>query len=154
VVKNHGVVAAEIPAHRLREEGPVYQRPIAAPAPRVESEKDWFQFTPEGMQLTENFKKYWLRRRSLLSGGLPSSTTHGADKYFGGAGRERCAVVRIKESEKDGPNGKTMRALALSTDGNGRWCQLNPKMGAMHAWRSRRGTLRRAERVRLRRRIA
>jgi phosphoribosylformylglycinamidine synthase len=41
--------------------------------------------------------------------------------------------VRIKESEKDGPNGKTMRALALSTDGNGRWCQLNPKVGAMHA---------------------
>jgi len=24
-----------------------------------------------------------------------------------------------------------MRALALSTDGNGRWCQLNPKVGAM-----------------------
>jgi phosphoribosylformylglycinamidine synthase subunit PurL len=34
------------------------------------------------------------------------------------------AVVRIKE---------TKRALALATDGNGRWCQLNPKMGAMHA---------------------
>jgi len=41
---------------RLPEEGPVYQRPIAAPAPRVESER-MFQFTPEGMQLTENFKK-------------------------------------------------------------------------------------------------
>ena len=26
-----------------------------------------------------------------------------------------------------------MRALALSTDGNGRWCQLNPRLGAMHA---------------------
>jgi phosphoribosylformylglycinamidine synthase len=26
-----------------------------------------------------------------------------------------------------------MRALALSTDGNGRWCQLNPKVGALHA---------------------
>jgi phosphoribosylformylglycinamidine synthase len=25
------------------------------------------------------------------------------------------------------------RALALSTDGNGRWCQLNPRVGAMHA---------------------
>src|SRR6266446_2606485 len=50
-----------------------------------------------------------------------------------GPGASDAAVVRIKESEKDGPNGKTMRALALSTDGNGRWCQLNPKMGAMHA---------------------
>src|SRR6266436_5830693 len=50
-----------------------------------------------------------------------------------GPGASDAAVVRIKESEKNGPNGKTMRALALSTDGNGRWCQLNPKMGAMHA---------------------
>jgi phosphoribosylformylglycinamidine synthase len=50
-----------------------------------------------------------------------------------GPGASDAAVVRIKESEKDGPNGKTMRALALATDGNGRWCQLNPKVGAMHA---------------------
>ena len=34
------------------------------------------------------------------------------------------AVVRIKG---------TKRALALATDGNGRWCQLNPRLGAMHA---------------------
>jgi phosphoribosylformylglycinamidine synthase len=33
-------------------------------------------------------------------------------------------VGRIKE---------TKRALALSTDGNGRWCFLNPRLGAMHA---------------------
>ena len=50
-----------------------------------------------------------------------------------GPGASDAAVVRIKESEKDGPDGKTMRALALATDGNGRWCQLNPKVGAMHA---------------------
>ncbi len=30
-VLNHGEVAAEIPAHPLAEEGPVYQRPIARP---------------------------------------------------------------------------------------------------------------------------
>jgi len=134
VVKNHGVVAAEIPAHPLAEEGPVYQRPIAAPAPRVESEKDWFQFTPEGMQLTENFKK-------LLASPAIASKRWITEQYdtmvrtntLAGPGASDAAVVRIKESEKDGPNGKTMRALALSTDGNGRWCQLNPKMGAMHA---------------------
>src|SRR3989475_225925 len=57
VVKNHGVMAAEIPAHPLAEEGPVYQRPLAAPAPRVESEMDWIHFAPEGSNLTENFKK-------------------------------------------------------------------------------------------------
>ncbi len=44
VVKDHGKVVAEIPAHPLAEEGPVYNRPIAAPSPRHETEKDWFQF--------------------------------------------------------------------------------------------------------------
>jgi len=134
VVKNHGVVAAEIPAHPLAEEGPVYQRPIAAPATRVESEKDWFSFSAPGTELTENFKK-------LLASPAIASKRWITEQYdtmvrtntLAGPGASDAAVVRIKESEKDGPNGKTMRALALSTDGNGRWCQLNPKVGAMHA---------------------
>src|SRR4029077_1116912 len=134
VVKNHGVVAAEIPAHPLAEEGPVYQRSIAAPAPRVESEKDWFQFAPDGTELTENFKK-------LLASPAIASKRWITEQYdtmvrtntLAGPGASDAAVVRIKESAKDGPHGKTMRALALATDGNGRWCQLNPKIGAMHA---------------------
>ncbi len=134
VVKNHGIVAAEIPAHPLAEEGPVYQRPLAAPAPRIESEKNWFQFAPDGKDLTHNFKK-------LLASPAIASKRWITEQYdtmvrtntLAGPGASDAAVVRIKESEKDGPNGKTMRALALSTDGNGRWCQLNPKFGAMHA---------------------
>jgi len=134
VVKNHGVVAAEIPAHPLAEEGPVYQRPLAAPAPRIESEKDWFQFAPDGTDLTANFKQ-------LLASPAIASKRWITEQYdtmvrtntLAGPAGSDAAVVRIKESEKDGPNGKTMRALALSTDGNGRWCQLNPKVGAMHA---------------------
>ena len=134
VVKNHGSVAAEIPAHPLAEEGPVYQRPLAAPAPRNETEKDWFQFSPDGANLTENFKK-------LLASPAIASKRWITEQYdtmvrtntLAGPGASDAAVVRIKESEKDGPRGKTMRALALATDGNGRWCQLNPKIGAMHA---------------------
>src|SRR4030081_195756 len=52
-VRDREKLAAEIPAHPLAEEGPVYRRPIAAPAPRIETEKDWFAFTPEGAHLTE-----------------------------------------------------------------------------------------------------
>ena len=134
VVKNHGAVAAEIPAHPLAEEGPEYQRPIAAPEPRVENKKDWFQFALEGTNLTDNFK-------NLLASPAIASKRWITEQYdtmvrtntLAGPGASDAAVVRIKESEKDGPNGKTMRALALSTDGNGRWCQLNPKVGAMHA---------------------
>src|SRR3989449_463248 len=56
-INNSGRIAAEIPAHPLAEEGPVYHRPVAAPAPKMETEKDWFAFAPEGTNLTENFKK-------------------------------------------------------------------------------------------------
>ena len=55
VVKDHGKVAAKIPAHPLAEEGPVYHRPIAEPEPRKETAKDWFVFAPEGTDLTANF---------------------------------------------------------------------------------------------------
>src|SRR5215472_5547468 len=108
VVKNHGVAAAEIPAHPLAEEGPVYQRPIAAPAARAESEKDWFQFAPEGTNLTENFKK-------LLASPAIASKRWITEQYdtsvrtntLAGPGASDAAVVRIKESEKNGPHGKT-----------------------------------------------
>src|SRR6266403_1561178 len=133
-INNNGRIAAEICAHPLAEEGPVYNRPIAAPAPRVESEEDWFQFAQDRTDLTENFKK-------LLASLAIASKRWITEQYdtmvrtntLAGPGASDAAVVRIKESEKDGPDGKTMRALALATDGNGRWCQLNPKVGAMHA---------------------
>ena len=130
VVKDHGKVVAQIPAHPLAEEGPVYNRPIANPAPRAESEKDWSPFAPEKTDLTANFKK-------LLASPAIASKRWITEQYdtsvrtntLAGPGASDAAVVRIKESEKNG----VMRALALSTDGNGRWCQLNPKLGAMHA---------------------
>ena len=129
-ILNHSTVAAEIPAHPLAEEGPVYQRPLAAPAPRTEFEKDLFVFSPERTNLTENFKK-------LLASPVIASKRWITEQYdtmvrtntLAGPGASDAAVVRIKESEKNG----VMRALALSTDGNGRWCQLNPRLGAMHA---------------------
>jgi phosphoribosylformylglycinamidine synthase len=134
VVKDHGKVVAQIPAHPLAEEGPVYNRPMAVPASRVESEKDWFRFTPGETDLTANFKK-------LLASPAIASKRWITEQYdtsvrtntLAGPGASDAAVVRIKESEKSGPDGTTMRGLALSTDCNGRWCQLNPKLGAMHA---------------------
>ena len=134
VVKDHGKVVAQIPAHPLAEQGPVYNRPIAAPARHVESEKDWFHFAPEKTDLSTNFRK-------LLASPAIASKRWITEQYdtsvrtntLASPGASDAAVMRIKESEKNGPNGKTTRALALSTDCNGRWCQLNPKLGAMHA---------------------
>jgi phosphoribosylformylglycinamidine synthase len=129
-INNNGRVAAEIPAHPLAEEGPVYNRPIAAPAPRIESEKDWFAFAQEGTNLTANFVK-------LLASPAIASKRWITEQYdtsvrtntLAGPGVSDAAVVRIKDPK----TGTVKRALALSTDGNGRWCQLNPRVGAMHA---------------------
>jgi phosphoribosylformylglycinamidine synthase len=129
-INNNGRVAAEIPAHPLAEEGPVYRRPIAAPAPRIETEKDWFVFAPEGANLTANFVK-------LLASPAIASKRWITEQYdtsvrtntLAGPGASDAAVVRIKDPK----TAEVKRALALSTDGNGRWCQLNPRVGAMHA---------------------
>ncbi len=129
-VKDHGKVVAEIPAHPLAEEGPVYQRPITAPAPRIEAEKDWFAFAAEGTNLTRNFLK-------LLASPSITSKRWITEQYdtsvrtntLAGPGSSDAAVVRIKDPR----TGAVKRALALATDGNGRWCQLNPRIGAMHA---------------------
>jgi phosphoribosylformylglycinamidine synthase II len=124
-VKDHGIVVAEIPAHPLAEEGPVYQRPISQPPQKKESAADWFVFAPEKKNLTNNFKQ-------LLASPAISSKRWITEQYdtmvrtntLAVPGAGDAAVVRIKG---------TKRALALATDGNGRWCQLNPRLGAMHA---------------------
>src|SRR6266568_3837456 len=129
-VLDHGKPVADIPAHPLAEEGPVYKRPLAPPPPRVESDKDWFAFAPEGTNLTQNFVK-------LLASPAIASKRWITEQYdtsvrtntLAGPGASDAAVVRIKDPKTN----VVKRALALSTDGNGRWCQLNPRVGAMHA---------------------
>ncbi|HTF22782.1 MAG TPA: phosphoribosylformylglycinamidine synthase subunit PurL [Candidatus Limnocylindria bacterium] len=129
-INNNGRIAAEIPAHPLAEEGPVYQRPIAAPALRNETAADWFAFAAEGTNLTQNFLK-------LLASPAIASKRWITEQYdtsvrtntLAGPGASDAAVVRIKDPK----TAVAKRALALSTDGNGRWCQLNPRVGAMHA---------------------
>jgi phosphoribosylformylglycinamidine (FGAM) synthase-like enzyme len=38
-------------------------------------------------------------------------------------------VIRIKDASREG----SQRGLAMALDGNGRWCYLDPRLGAMHA---------------------
>jgi phosphoribosylformylglycinamidine synthase II len=129
-VKDHGKTVAEILAHPLAEEGPVYQRPLQAPVTRVETATDWFSFAAAGTNLTGNFVK-------LLSSPAIASKRWITEQYdtmvrtntVAVPGAADAAVMRIKESEKNG----VVRGLALATDGNGRWCYLNPRVGAMHA---------------------
>ena len=129
-VKDRGKLAAEIPAHPLAEEGPVYRRPIAQPPLRNETPAEWFSFAAGRADLTANFVR-------LLGSPAIASKRWITEQYdtsvrtntLAGPGASDAAVIRIKDPE----TGIVKRALALSTDGNGRWCQLNPRVGAMHA---------------------
>ena len=129
-VKDHGRVVAQVPAHPLAEEGPAYRRPMAPSAARKETAADWFAFAPEATNLTRNFFK-------LLAAPTIASKRWITEQYdtsvrtntLAGPGASDAAVVRIKDPK----TGIAKRALALSTDGNGRWCQLNPRVGALHA---------------------
>src|SRR5580693_5442859 len=124
-VLDHGRVVAEIPAHAIAEEGPRYERPIAAPASTAGAAGPLVEFAAAGADLTENFRellaspaiasKYWITEQY-------DSMVRTNTRF--GPGASDAAVLRLKETE---------RGLALSTDGNGRWCFLSPRVGAMHA---------------------
>jgi len=129
-VLNHGEVAAAIPAHAIAEEGPRYERPIAAPGVMAEAggaggATAFVPLAAVGADLSGNFRrllgsptiasKHWITEQ--YDSMVQTNTTFGP-----GAGD--AAVLRLKESK---------RALALATDGNGRWGFLAPRLGAMHA---------------------
>jgi phosphoribosylformylglycinamidine synthase II len=122
-VLDRGQVAAEIPAHALAEEGPVYERPVRAPA-QTTGER-LIEFGSRGTNVTPNFRR--------LLGAPAIASKHWVWEQYDymvrtntlqppGAGD--AAVVRVKG---------TKRALALASDGNGRWCRLDPFVGAQLA---------------------
>jgi phosphoribosylformylglycinamidine synthase len=123
-VKDHGKVVAEIPNTALVDEAPVYDRPTARPAYLDEVQPLDLSSLRYPQSPGESFlrvlgsptvaSKRWVYRQydhmvrtnSIVLAGM-------------GAG-----VVRVKG---------TARALALSVDGNGRYCYLDPRRGAMLA---------------------
>jgi phosphoribosylformylglycinamidine synthase len=126
-VRHHGEIVAEIPNGPLVDEAPVYNRPVARPAyldEVVKLDESLVKAPHTRATLEDAFRKivasptvaskrwvyrqydHMVRTNSLVLAGM-------------GAG-----VVRIKG---------TARALAMSTDCNGRYCYLNPRRGAMLA---------------------
>ena len=124
-VLHHGQVVSEIPNEALTDDAPVYKRPLERWEPPVPREMpDGIQLSTGG-DLTENLKRLlasanvggkrwiWQQYDSMVQ----TNTVEGP-----GAGD--AGVIRIKGSQ---------RGLAMALDGNGRWCYLDPKLGAMHA---------------------
>jgi phosphoribosylformylglycinamidine synthase len=124
-VLEHGKVVAEIPNPALTDEAPLYKRPLARwepPVPREMPEHVKLggaaDFTPNLKQLLASPNicgKRWVWQQYDHMVQTNTVEAPGA----GDAG-----VIRIKGSQ---------RGLAMALDGNGRWCYLDPRLGAMHA---------------------
>jgi phosphoribosylformylglycinamidine synthase II len=123
-VLHHGEVVAEIPNPALTDDAPVYRRPLERWEPPVSREKPE-HIQPAASDFTSTLEK-------LLSSPNICSKRWVWEQYdhmvqtntVEGPGAGDAGVIRIKGSQ---------RGLAMSLDGNGRWCYLDPKLGAMHA---------------------
>jgi phosphoribosylformylglycinamidine synthase len=120
-VKHNGVVVAEVPNKGLTDEAPVYHRPFAEPAGRAEANRLNRADLKPLPAPDETF------RRLLASPGIASKRwiyrqyDHMVrGNSFALAGMS-AGVVRVKGTD---------RALAMSVDGNGRYCELDPRQGA------------------------
>ena len=122
-VVHNGQTVADIPISLLTDEAPKYERPMAAPSPspspspksKVQSPKSKDQDFNESLHrliASPNIaSKRWVYRQYDHMVRTNTVVLPGAD----------AAVVRIKE---------TRRALAMTLDGNGRYCAANPRAGA------------------------
>jgi phosphoribosylformylglycinamidine synthase subunit PurL len=124
-VLEHGQVVAEIPNTALTDDAPVYKRSLARWEPAVERGK------PERIRLGEQ-KDFTAQLKQLLASPNICSKRWVWQQYdhmvqtntVEAPGAGDAGVIRIKG---------TKRGLAMSLDGNGRWCYLDPRLGAMHA---------------------
>jgi phosphoribosylformylglycinamidine synthase subunit PurL len=124
-VLHHGEVVAEIPNPALTDDAPVYTRPMERWEPPVPREM------PEGIELgrvsdhTSNLKKLLSSQNICGKRWVWQQYDHMVQtNTVEGPGAGDAGVIRIKGSD---------RGLAMALDGNGRWCYLDPKLGAMHA---------------------
>jgi phosphoribosylformylglycinamidine synthase subunit PurL len=149
-VLEHGKIVAEIPNQALTDDAPVYKRPLARWEPPVPREM------PENIRLRT--RDFWegndvthaaetQPRATLAAEGQSDLTTElkqllASPNICGkrwvwqqydhmvqtntveAPGAGDAGVIRIKGSE---------RGLSMALDGNGRWCYLDPRLGAMHA---------------------
>jgi phosphoribosylformylglycinamidine synthase II len=122
-VRMGGQVVADVPARSLADDGPVYDRPLEEP-PRDEQLADDPTFAPFGKDLRDAFltvltapniaSKRWVYEQ--YDRFVQGNTVAGPDSD--------AAVLRLPG---------TMKGLALSTDGKGRFGRLDPYLGAAHA---------------------
>ncbi|MDI2130777.1 phosphoribosylformylglycinamidine synthase subunit PurL [Yinghuangia seranimata] len=124
----HGEQIVDVPPRTVAHEGPVYERPIARPAWQDALQADGSEQLPRPRTGDE------LRAALLAVTGSPnladkSWITDQYDRYVLGntvlAQPEDAGMIRVDE--------ETNLGVAVSTDGNGRFCKLDPYTGAQLA---------------------
>ena len=122
-VTHGGEIVADVPAASLVDEAPVYDRPGEAPesGPAADDDPAFLPFEGDlsesliavlGSPNVASKRWVWEQYDSIVQG-----------QTLDGSGSD-AAIVRIPGS---------MRALAMSTDGKGRFGSLDPYLGAAHA---------------------
>ena len=130
-VLHHGEVVAEIPNQALTDDAPVYKRPLARWEPPVPREMpEQVKFDNAAGDFTQNLKQLLASPNICGKRWVWQQYDHMVQTNTVEApGAGDAGVIRIKN-----PNpGQPQRGLAMALDGNGRWCYLDPRLGAMHA---------------------
>jgi phosphoribosylformylglycinamidine synthase subunit PurL len=124
-VLQHGKVVSEIPNEALTDDAPVYKRPLERWEPPVPREMPEHIQLATGGDLTTKFKQLLASPNICGKRWVWQQYDHMVQtNTVEGPGAGDAGVIRIKGSQ---------RGLAMALDGNGRWCYLDPQLGAMHA---------------------
>src|SRR2546425_4144419 len=124
-VLEHGHVVAEIPNQALTDDAPLYKRPLERWEPPVVREMPEHINLAEPSDLTSNMKRLLASPNICSKRWIWQQYDHMVQtNTVEGPGAGDAGVIRIKGSQ---------RGLAMALDGNGRWCYLDPRLGAMHA---------------------
>lgn len=118
-----GEVLADVPASTLHEDAPLYDRPLARPADLDERVADDPAMLPSPADCGEDLLAMvqdpsWVFKQYDYQLFLNTVVAPGAD----------AALLRLAGPGVPRP-ADGQRAIALSTDGNARWCSLDPRLG-------------------------
>jgi len=117
----NGIVLGEVPAISLHEDAPLYERPLAPPDDLELFQENTAEQLPEPKDIGEDLV-------NLLSDLEWVTSQYDSQLFLNtvvGPGGD-AAVLRLKDPVTGRETG---RGLAVTTDGNHRWCAINPRLG-------------------------
>jgi len=158
-IRHHSQFVADVPNQSLTDDAPLYHRPVGvwnAPVPldppdfieaELESERDFSADLNQLLASSNVCSKRWIHEQydsmvqtnTVIGPGGEAGVMRikGTGTRDHGSGTDPgCTTSGFSDLGKHEPqpaSAKPERGLAMALDGNGRWCWLDPKLGAMHA---------------------